>query len=72
LSAEEIKRYYIIEMRGDDGEWDAAHFGFTRALWNTEANAEQAASNVCKMYHVNPERIRIMHVERLDNGSTLQ
>jgi len=68
----EPRMYFIIEMRDADGQWDAAHFGFSKALWDTESNAEQAASNACKAYGISADKIRIMHVERLDNGSTLQ
>ncbi len=66
-----MKRYFIIEAY-QYGEWDAAHVGFNRALWATEELAEKAANLLVRKHGYIADNIRIMHIDRLDDGETLQ
>lgn len=66
-----MKQYFIIEAY-QFGEWDAAHVGMNRALWATEEMAQRAADLLVLKHGYIPDNIRIMHIDRLEDGGTLQ
>lgn len=66
-----MKRYFIIEAY-QHGEWSAENAGLDRALWCTEEMAERAASLLITKHGYMADNIRIMHIERLNDGETIQ
>lgn len=66
-----MKHYFIIEALRN-GEWDAEHVGLNRALWITQEMAERAATKLVKHHGYKADNLRVMQIERLDEGATIQ